>query len=112
MRCFRDYLLVGWLNLVPRSCRDTEIAAPANLGWVIWGWPNRFLARMQSVNTGVGVVAPWKPGERFGDGLDDSAALAMTPKAWRGWVMTNTIELAGPMLKGRKPLPEASAHAP
>ena len=51
--CLEDYVRIGWISYVPASCRDTTVAVPLERQWTIWGWPNRFQARMAAVNTKV-----------------------------------------------------------
>jgi glycerophosphoryl diester phosphodiesterase len=102
MRCGRSYLTTGWIGHVGAACRNTMIFVPANYGWVAWGWPNRFLARMQSANTEVYIVDAIHRGERPGvGGIDDEAALAQVPRDWRGGVTTDRIEVVGPLV-GRR----------
>lgn len=104
MRCARDYLITGWFGATPDPCRNTILFVPANYGWLAWGWPNRFLARMQAANTEVFVVAPIRRGERPGvNGVDDAATFAQVPRGWRGGVTTDAIEVIGPLARARTP---------
>lgn len=97
-RCARDYLLTGWTGATPAPCRNTILFVPANYAWLAWGWPNRFLTRMQAVNTEVYIVAPIRRGERPGvNGIDDAATFALAPHGWRGGVTTDAIEVIGPL---------------
>lgn len=104
MRCGLNYILTGWYGNAPAQCRDTIIFVPANLGWLLWGWPNRFLERMQAANTEVYVVAPLKIGERPGlNGIDDAATFAGSVRRdWRGGVATDAIEVIGPLARARR----------
>ncbi|MES1200492.1 MAG: glycerophosphodiester phosphodiesterase family protein [Pseudomonadota bacterium] len=101
--CAKGYLATGWTGAVPQGCRHTILFAPANYAWLAWGWPNRFLARMQSVDTEVYVAAPVRRGEHPGiGGLDDATAFnANVPPDWRGGVSTDAIEIIGPLAKPR-----------
>lgn len=101
--CAKDYRLLGWTGFMPKSCRNTVVYIPVNWGWVVWGYPNRFLARMQDANTEVFLLGPL--GRRLDGmpGVDDARAVAMTPKGWRGGVATDRIEVTGPMLRARAP---------
>ena len=51
--CLKDYVRFGWTSFVPASCRNTTVAVPLDYQWAIWGWPNRFQARMAAANTKV-----------------------------------------------------------
>jgi glycerophosphoryl diester phosphodiesterase len=98
MNCAKSYLLTGWYGNVGAACRNTIIFVPYNYGWVAWGWPNRFLTRMQNANTEVFVVDAIRRGERPGlGGVDDAAAFAAVPDGWRGGVATDRIEIIGPL---------------
>lgn len=102
VRCGRDYLLLGWTGATPATCNRTIVFVPANIGWLLWGWPDLFLARMQGVGTEVIVVAPLKPGEAPGvGGIDDAATFARVPRGWRGGVATDAIEVVGPLARTR-----------
>jgi glycerophosphoryl diester phosphodiesterase len=96
--CAADYMLTGWFGAIPATCRNTLVGAPVNLGWIAWGWPDRFLERMQSVNTDVLIVGPMEGGRRQGLGaIDDAETFARVPRNWRGGVSTDAIEVIGPL---------------
>lgn len=103
MACAKSYMLTGWFGHVGEACRNTIVFVPSNYGWVAWGWPNRFLQRMRSVNTDVIMVAPLARGERPGvGGIDDAATFATVPANWRGGVATDRIEVIGPLAAERR----------
>ncbi len=91
MDCAKSYMLTGWFGRV------------ADYGWVVWGWPNRFLDRMRAANTEVILVAPLRRGERPGvGGIDDAETFAAIPNDWRGGVATDRIEIIGPLAAERR----------
>jgi len=98
-RCLTNYLLIGWTGAVPEACRNSLVFAPTRMGWVLWGWPNRFLDRMQQANSEVWLGAGVKGKVMSLEGVDDAAAVASVPKGWRGGVQTDRIEVVGPLLK-------------
>ena len=49
--CSYAYLEWGWLGHMPDSCRGGTIGVPLNLRRLAWGWPNRFIARMDQAGT-------------------------------------------------------------
>jgi glycerophosphoryl diester phosphodiesterase len=101
--CVKGYVLTGWLGMIPETCRNTIVLAPANYAWIAWGWPNRFLQRMQSVDTDVYFAGPIPAGERLGIyGVDDAATFARIPRGWRGGVATNAVEVIGPLVRERR----------
>jgi glycerophosphoryl diester phosphodiesterase len=99
--CLRDYIATGWTGAVPRSCHDTVIVVPANLGWLLWGWPHRFTRRMERAGTDVVLLGPMDAGDVGSRGIDDLDELRLIPKGFGGYVWTNRIEVIGPALKAR-----------
>jgi glycerophosphoryl diester phosphodiesterase len=101
--CAKGYVLAGWLGIVPQACRNTIIFAPSNYAWIAWGWPNRFLQRMQDANTEVVITGPIPSGGRVGMyGIDTAEDLALVPGNWRGGVGTDAIEVIGPLAQKRE----------
>ncbi len=100
--CAKGYILAGWLGLVPEACRNTIIFAPVNYAPLAWGWPNRFLQRMQNANTEVYITGAIPKGQRVGMyGIDDAEDLASIPRDWRGGVGADAIEVIGPLAAER-----------
>ncbi len=79
--CLIDYVKVGWTSYVPERCRNTIVAVPLNYQWAIWGWPKRFLARMESVGTKVILIGP--DGRA---GIERPEQLAKVPRDFRGYL--------------------------
>lgn len=103
MRCAKDYMLTGWFGATPSSCQNTILFVPVNYGWIAWGYPNLLLQRMQRANTDVMIVGPIRRGERPGiGGVDDAETFASVPRGWRGGVVTDRIELIGPLAEERR----------
>ncbi|WP_395646640.1 glycerophosphodiester phosphodiesterase family protein [Terricaulis sp.] len=101
--CAKSYMLTGWFGRVAEPCRNTIVFVPHNYGWVAWGWPNRFLERMQNANTDVVIVDAIKRGETPGvGGVDDAASFAHVPRGWLGGVATDRIEVVGPLAAERR----------
>lgn len=84
--CHAGYATAGWIGQVPDACRGATIAVPLGAGWRLWGWPNRFLARMRDADARVLVVA--REGEGVPIGLTAPRQLAQVPRDYRGhlWV--------------------------
>ncbi len=96
--CAKAYVLTGWFGALPDACRDTIVFVPVNFGWAAWGYPHLLLERMQRANTDVVLVGPINPRGRVGMvGIDDAEALSAIPRAWRGGVATDRIEIVGPL---------------
>jgi glycerophosphoryl diester phosphodiesterase len=97
--CLKDYMLTGWYGNVPAACHNSLVMAPTDFGWVLWGWPNRFLERMQKAGTEVYAGGRADFGLQSVEGLDDPHDLERLPKDWKGGVMTDRIDLIGPALR-------------
>lgn len=89
-----SYAAIGWTGYVPASCRNTEIHIPLKYAAYLWGWPDRFLNRMDSVNTRVIVVA----GDGgFSEGFDTVEDLKLLPAHYTGGIWTNRIDRIAPL---------------
>jgi glycerophosphoryl diester phosphodiesterase len=95
--CLKDYVKFGWTSYVPASCRNTTVAVPLNYQWMIWGWPKRFLARMESVGTRVILLGPYENGEIAG--LDRPEQLAKVPRDFRGYLWIEDFYAVGRALE-------------
>jgi glycerophosphoryl diester phosphodiesterase len=98
--CLVGYIALGWSGHVPRACRRTVVLVPLNVAPWLWGWPHRFLARMQGVGAHVFVAGPWE-GEGFSRGLDLAQEFQALPKGFGGGIWTNRIDRLGPLKAGR-----------
>lgn len=96
--CAVTYLLLGWTSYVPKSCRHTVAYIPINLQWTVWGWPNRFLARMRAVDTLVMILGE-TTSSRGAPGLTEVSQLAALPKGFDGGIWIESIEKIGPAFK-------------
>lgn len=94
-RCLLRYIGLGWSGYVPRDCRDTLVVVPANARRWMWGWPNRFLRRMDRAGTHVIVIGDYR-GEGFSQGIDDPERLKEFPSDFSGTIWTDRIDLLGP----------------
>ena len=91
--CLLPYLAYGWTGIAPSACRGQVVAVPiSHVGW-LWGWPNRFLARMDGVGATVMLTGPLTGGPM--GGVDDEATRALVPPGFGGHVWTNHIETVG-----------------
>jgi len=90
------YLLLGWTGYVPESIRSMEVHIPASYAWLLWGWPDKFLQRMDAVNTRV-VLVKYVGG--WSDGFDSEMDLEALPRNYNGCIWTNRVDAIGPILK-------------
>ncbi len=89
-RCLLSYEASGWTGYIPDACRNTELHIPENIAPWIWGWPDKFLNRMDSVDTRVVVVGG--DGSDFSSGFDTAEDLKRLPAGYSGWIWTNRID--------------------
>ena len=82
---------------MPERCRNTIVAVPLNYQWMIWGWPKRFLARMDSVGTKVILLGPYEDGEI--SGLEQPEQLARVPRDFRGYLWIEDFYAVGRALE-------------
>ncbi len=54
--CTIRYAIYGWTGIVPKACKGKTIIAPLNYRYLLWGWPNRFLARMDKAGVNVFLI--------------------------------------------------------
>lgn len=96
--CLSRYAAYGWTGIVPQVCRNMAILVPVNIAPWLWGWPNRFLDRMDNVNSNVFVLGPYHGGE-FSTGIDTPDDLKRLPDGFSGGIWTNDIEAISEVLK-------------
>ncbi|MEM0981657.1 MAG: glycerophosphodiester phosphodiesterase family protein [Cyanobacteria bacterium P01_H01_bin.58] len=98
-RCLTRYVAFGWTGYVPTACERNMLMVPINYTAWLWGWPNRFLQRMVSVDTYVFLLSDYQ-GEGFSQGLDDLEQIRNLPDDYSGGIWTDRIDLVGPAIKG------------
>jgi glycerophosphoryl diester phosphodiesterase len=90
--CGINYIAYGWIGATPDACRDTLLLIPSNTTFLIWGWPNLFLERMENAGTLVFVTGPISPQMRGSTGIDDLAAAQGFPQDFPGGIWTDRID--------------------
>lgn len=98
--CVMRYLALGWSGHVPAACRGATIFVPLNLRRAYWGWPNRFLARMEDAGANVVLMGPYGADE---PGIADPGQLDAVPAGFSGLIMTDHVERIGPEVRRRWP---------
>lgn len=94
--CLVSYTGAGWTGYIPSICRDTQLHIPEKYAPYLWGWPDKFLNRMDSVNTRVIMVAG---NGGWSEGFDSVQDLERLPDDYSGGLWTNRIDLVAPVLK-------------
>ena len=95
-RALLSYLAVGWSGYVPAAMRNTQLHIPEKFAPFLWGWPHRFLQRMEAVDTRIILVAG---SGKFSEGFDSAEDLARIPKGYSGGIWTNRIDRLAPLVK-------------
>lgn len=94
--CLLPYIAVGWTGYVPSACENTQLHIPEKYASYLWGFPNKFLNRMEEADTRVILVA----GDGgWSEGFDKKQDLERLPKDYPGGIWTNRIDLIAPVLK-------------
>ena len=90
------YMAIGWTGYVPGSLRNTQLHLPEKYAPWLWGWPTRFLRRMEGANSRVILVA----GEGgFSEGFDTVEDLMRLPRGYTGGIWTNRIDRIASVFK-------------
>lgn len=90
------YELIGWTGYIPESLHNAQVHIPLSYAPLLWGWPNRFLDRMDRVGTRVVIIQ--NDGD-FSSGFDNAEALARLPEHYSGTIWTDRIDVIAPMYK-------------
>jgi glycerophosphoryl diester phosphodiesterase len=93
------YELIGWTGYVPKAARNIQIHLPLNYAKYLWGWPDRFIQRMDAVNSRF--VAVNGSGE-FSSGFDSKEDLSKLPDDYSGCIWTNRIDMISLYIKHKK----------
>ncbi len=99
--CLLRYIAYGWTGAMPDECYSRPVFVPINVAPWLWGWPNRFLDRVNSVGGIVFVVGPYHGGD-FSTGMDNIGDLSRLPEGYDGGVLTNEIEMVASWLRSRE----------
>lgn len=96
--CASDYSLSGLWGSVPSSCRNgTMLLTLDDLGYTLWGWPNRFIARMQAAEVHVIIAEDVVDGQI--KGLSDVNQFGDIANSFNGYIWVDNITDLGPALK-------------
>ena len=85
-------------SATPFACRKSIVLLPYNYAGWVWGWPNRFLARMKAAGTEVFAVGRWG-GEGFSRGIDRPNELREFPPGYAGGIWTHRIDRIAPLVR-------------
>jgi glycerophosphoryl diester phosphodiesterase len=91
--CLGHYLLLGWTSYIPAACRNAFLIVPNRYASYLWGWPRRFLRRMDRAGTEVFLAGGNAQGGV--QGIDSALDI---PADYDGGIWTDRIEELGPAL--------------
>jgi glycerophosphoryl diester phosphodiesterase len=96
--CASDYRLSGLWGAIPSSCKQgTMLLTVDELGYTLWGWPNRFLARTGAAGVKV-IVAEGVEGDTI-NGLTDVTRYGDIADSFNGHIWIDNIAELGPALR-------------
>lgn len=98
--CLLRYLALGWSGYLPADCAGSLVLVPANYAKWLWGWPNRFIRRMDRVGSRVVLIGDYD-GSGHSSGFDDPDHLTRLPAGYAGGIWTDRIDRIGPAIAGR-----------
>jgi glycerophosphoryl diester phosphodiesterase len=90
-RCLLSYVGYGWTGVVPQACRNALVLVPINVAPWLWGWPDRFLDRMEGAGSRVFVQGDYYGG--WSSGIDTPQDLARLPAGYSGGILTDEIDV-------------------
>ncbi len=93
--CLPRYIALGWSGYMPKTCRHTIAVVPKNYARLMWGWPARFIQRMNAAETDVFLLGDWDGNSDFSTGVDVRESVDALPAGYTGGVWTNRIEGMG-----------------
>ncbi|MGD7045829.1 glycerophosphodiester phosphodiesterase family protein [Jeotgalibacillus proteolyticus] len=83
------YELAGWTGYIPKDLHNMELHVPLKYAKVLWGWPAKFIDRMESVNTRVVIV---EGNGKWSEGFDTKESLEKIPEGYQGYIWTNRVD--------------------
>lgn len=96
--CATAYRRTGWVGSVPAICKGgTMLLSLDDMGFTLWGWPNRFLARMKDAGTQV-IIAENVEGETI-TGLHNVEQYSDIANSFNGTIIVDNIGELGPALR-------------
>ncbi len=89
-RCIVQYIALGETGYVPDTCHNTVLFVPVNIAPWLWGWPDRFLRRMDAAGTRVFAVDDYKSGGT--KGLNNREDFEKLPNGYTGGIWTDQVD--------------------
>ncbi len=110
-QCLTSYMATGWVGHVPRVCDKGIVIVPIDQANLLWGWPDRFLARMRGHHTEVMLIGKL---DSLATGqfsrLNTLQELSRVPAGFDGSIWTDRVTVIGPAVHPSRPEPYRSAQ--
>nr|WP_298931613.1 glycerophosphodiester phosphodiesterase family protein [uncultured Erythrobacter sp.] len=88
-QCTADYTLTGWTGMVPSSCENGTMIIALDDQSLLWGWPNRLIARLEGAGAEILIEAPGIAATSEVNGVDLPEQLTEIPSSFNGYVWTD-----------------------
>jgi glycerophosphoryl diester phosphodiesterase len=83
------YELIGWTGWVPPASRNIQYHIPIQMGPFLWGWPARFVKRMENAGSNV-ILVDRENG--WSKGFDRAEDIDRIPMKYSGGIWTDRID--------------------
>ncbi|MBV7258480.1 glycerophosphodiester phosphodiesterase family protein [Erythrobacter crassostreae] len=88
-QCTADYTLTGWTGLLPSSCQGRTMLITLDEQALLWGWPNRLIARMEAHEGEILIEGPRDAAIGEVAGINLPEQLTEIPNSFNGYVWTD-----------------------
>jgi glycerophosphoryl diester phosphodiesterase len=88
-QCTADYKKVGWIGVVPTSCDSGTMLIALDDQALLWGWPNRLIARMQAADVQILIEGPGAVTQGEIAGITLPEQLTEIPGSFNGYIWTD-----------------------
>ncbi|QFT76271.1 glycerophosphodiester phosphodiesterase family protein [Erythrobacter sp. THAF29] len=88
-QCTADYVVQGWTGIVPASCEGGTMLIALDDQALLWGWPNRLIARLEGVGAKIVIEGPGEPAPGEVVGITLPEQLTEIPSSFNGYVWTD-----------------------
>ncbi|GMN02391.1 glycerophosphodiester phosphodiesterase family protein [Erythrobacter sp. MTPC3] len=88
-QCTATYIAQGWSGFLPESCKGRTMLIALDQQTVLWGWPNRLIARMEAHGGEIVIEGPREPVAGEVSGITLPEQLTEIPSTFNGYVWTD-----------------------
>ncbi|MBL4791013.1 MAG: hypothetical protein JKY60_18850 [Kordiimonadaceae bacterium] len=89
--CLLKYTAVGWTGYMPEACQNQTIAVPINYAGFLWGWPRKFISRMDAVKSTILIFGPLSPTSEI-RGINSAREAAAIPASFNGIIWVQSLD--------------------